>query len=51
METKGEKREAKRNKEFNARTMGVRTPTLRAGEGLVAFEVKRKSKPPKRRKK
>jgi hypothetical protein len=38
------RREARKRKEQQNETMGVRTPTLRAGEGLVRLEIGRKTK-------
>jgi hypothetical protein len=50
--TKGEKREDKAYKAWNGSRQGVRTSTLRAGEGLVKLVVERSMpKPPKKRKK
>ena len=38
------RREARKRKEQKNETMGVRTSTLRAGEGLVRLEIGRKTK-------
>jgi hypothetical protein len=40
---KSNRREDQRRKRINAKYMGVRYRTERAGEGLVAFEVERKT--------
>ena len=46
---KAERRDAKRRKERDNATQGVRTATLRAGLGLVLMEVRRKTKKKKRK--
>ena len=40
---KANRREHQRRKRINSKYMGVRYPAERAGEGLVAFEVERKT--------
>lgn len=44
------RREARKRKEQKNDTMGVRTSTLRAGEGLVRLEIGRKTKGKKAKK-
>jgi hypothetical protein len=41
---KAERRDKLRRKAIDAKYQGVRYSTLRAGEGLVAFETERKTK-------
>lgn len=41
---KSYKREIKRNKAFNGERQNARTSTLRSGDSLVLFEVRRKTK-------
>jgi len=43
-QTKGERRENQARKQRNGAYMGVRTPTARAGEGLIKWEVARKTR-------
>lgn len=38
------RREAKQRKVRDNETMGVRTPTLRAGVGLITREIRRKTR-------
>jgi hypothetical protein len=42
---KAERRDRKRRKEREGKYLGVRYRTLRAGEGLAAFEAERKTRP------
>jgi hypothetical protein len=46
---KAERRDARRRKERDNATQGVRTATLRAGLGLLTMEVRRKTKVKKRK--
>ena len=41
---KANRRDNKRRKRINSKYMGVRYESARAGEGLVSFEVERKTR-------